>query len=155
MVPVAAEIAFALSQTYGEIRYRWDPFVREQRLLQGATAAGKGVQTWTRSRHGFTMVSKYVTYRPPTHVGMRMVRGPRFFDSFSGGWNFTAKSDTETEAVWRYNFTCRPKWIRPLADPLGRLILGRDIRKRLAHFSAACADPDIVSRLEPGPALPG
>ena len=65
-----------------------NPFVREQRLLDGATAAAKAC-TWTRSRHRLTMVSEYVTFRPPGHVGMKMVRGPWFFKSFSGGWNFT------------------------------------------------------------------
>ena len=50
--PPGAE-AFALSQTYGEIRYRWDPFVREQHLLDGANPCGQGVRTSTRSRHAW------------------------------------------------------------------------------------------------------
>jgi hypothetical protein len=70
-VPLDPARAFALSQTYGELRYRWDPFVREQRLLDGAGAAGKGVRTWTRSRHRLTMVSEYVTYRPRDRRGTR------------------------------------------------------------------------------------
>ncbi len=37
-VDVPVDVAFALSQTYGALRYRWDPFVREQHLLDGATA---------------------------------------------------------------------------------------------------------------------
>ena len=139
--PVA--VAFALSQTYGELRYRWDPFVREQRLLDGATAAGKGVRTWTRSRHSLTMVSEYVTFRPPTHVGMRMVTGPWFFRTFSGGWNF-APAAGGTEATWRYNFTIRPGWLAPVADRIGVWLLGRDNRRRLDAFARACADPDIV-----------
>jgi len=149
VVDVPAAVAFALSQTYGELRYRWDPFVREQRLLDGATGAGKGVRTWTRSRHGLVMVSEYVTFRPPHHVGMRMVEGPRFFRSFSGGWNFAERPDGRTEATWRYSFACRPSWISPIADRLGRWLLGRDIRRRLAAFAAACADPTIISALPP------
>jgi len=147
-VPLEPERAFALSQTYGELRYRWDPFVREQRLLDGAGAAGKGVRTWTRSRHRLTMVSEYVTFRPPTHVGMKMVTGPPFFKSFSGGWNFSAVGDGHaTEATWRYNFTIRPSWLAPVADRIGVWLLGRDIRRRLDAFAAACADPDIVAAL--------
>jgi hypothetical protein len=145
-VPLDPARAFALSQTYGELRYRWDPFVREQRLLDGATAAGKGVRTWTRSRHRLTMVSEYVTFRPPSHVGMRMVTGPWFFRTFSGGWNFSPAPDgTGTEATWRYNFTIRPAWLAPLADRIGTRLLGRDIRRRLDAFAAASADPDIVA----------
>jgi hypothetical protein len=147
-VPLDSEHAFALSQTYGELRYRWDPFVREQRLLDGAAGAGKGVRTWTRSRHHLTMVSEYVTFRPPTQVGMKMVTGPPFFRSFSGGWNFSPAGDgTSTVATWRYNFTIRPSWLAPLADRVGVWLLSRDIRRRLDAFAAACADDEIVAAL--------
>jgi ribosome-associated toxin RatA of RatAB toxin-antitoxin module len=146
VVPLDPDRTFALSQTYGELRYRWDPFVREQRLLDGATGAAKGVQTWTRSRHRLVMVSEYVTVRPPTHVGMKMVKGPWFFKSFSGGWNFSPVEDgAKTEATWRYNFTIRPGWLAPIADRIGVWLLGRDIRRRLDAFAAACADPEIVA----------
>jgi hypothetical protein len=147
VVDAPADVAFELSQTYGELRYRWDPFVREQHLLDGASRAAKGVRTSTRSRHGFRMISEYVTYRPPGHVGMRMVEGPWFFHSFSGGWNFTARDDGRTAATWRYNFTIKPGWLRPVADPIGRWLLGRDIRRRLDAFATACADPSIVGAL--------
>jgi hypothetical protein len=148
VVPLDIERTFLLSQTYGELRYRWDPFVTEQRLLDGATAAGKGVRTWTRSRHRLVMVSEYVTYKPPSHVGMRMVTGPWFFKTFSGGWNFTPAEDGRgTVATWRYNFTCRPGWLRPVADRIGVWVLGRDIDRRLDAFARACADVDIVAAL--------
>jgi hypothetical protein len=151
VVAVPCDVAFRLSQTYGEIRYRWDPFVKEQHLMDGAVAAGKGVRTSTTSRHGLHMVSEYVTYRPPGHVGMRMVEGPWFFQSFSGGWNFVARDDGGTDATWRYNFTIRPRWLRPVADPIGRWLLGRDIEKRLGAFARACADPSILEDLQAGP----
>lgn len=146
VVPLEPDLAFALSQTYGELRYRWDPFVREQRLLDGAVAAGKGVRTWTRSRHSLQMISQYVAFRPPEHVGMRMLTGPWFFSTFSGGWNFAAV-EGGTRATWRYNFTIRPGWLAPIADRIGVWLLGRDIRRRVAAFAEACADPDIVAAL--------
>jgi ribosome-associated toxin RatA of RatAB toxin-antitoxin module len=147
IVPVNIDTAFELSQTYGEIRYRWDPLVREQRLLNGAEHAGKGVRTWTRSRHHLVMETQYVTYAPPSHVGMRMLEGPWFFKSFSGGWNFTSTGSNETRATWRYNFTCRPRWLCFLADRVGVHILRRDIRRRIAAFARACADPKIIDEL--------
>jgi len=147
-VDLSAELAFRLSQTYGELRYRWDPFVREQHLLDGAGAAAKGVRTSTTSKHRLTMVSEYVTFKPPNHVGMRMVEGPWFFQSFSGGWNFTRRDDGRTDATWRYNFTCRPSWLRPVMDAIGTRVLKRDIDRRLAAFRDACADPEIVAAVE-------
>lgn len=41
-VPVPPELAFAVSQTTAPVRYRWDPFVREQHFTDGATRPGKG-----------------------------------------------------------------------------------------------------------------
>jgi Polyketide cyclase / dehydrase and lipid transport len=148
-VPVGVDTAFALSQTYGELRYRWDPFVHHQELLKGATKAGRGVQTLTRSKHRLTMISEYQSFRAPTHVGMKMTKGPWFFQSFSGGWNFVETSPTETAVVWRYNFICRPKWIQPIAHRIGTLALQRDIDRRLAAFKKACSDPDILKEIKP------
>jgi len=148
-LPVSLEEAFALSQSQGDVRYAWDPFVREQRLLHGATHPDKGVQTFTRSRHGLRMVSEYTSFRPPTQVGMKMVSGPPFFSAFGGGWTFRTVDGATgpvTEATWRYTFTIRPSWLAPVADPIGRWLLGRDIDGRLRDFAAGCADADLVAR---------
>jgi hypothetical protein len=157
-VPVPSDVAFAVSQSQGELRYRWDPFVREQRLLDGAEHPGKGVRTFTRSRHGLAMVSEYLAFNPPRQVGMRMVSGPWFFRSFSGGWGFAARDDGTTDATWRYSFTIRPSWLAPLADRLGRRLLQRDIERRLAGFARGCADAELVADIliagsppDPGP----
>lgn len=147
VVSLDANRAFALSQAYGELRYRWDPFIHEQRLLDGANVAAAGVRTWTRSKHHLEMISQYVAFLPPRHVGMRMLSGPWFFESFSGGWNFNTLDDGSTEVTWRYNFTIRPRWLATVANPLGVWLLGRDIERRLAAFAAACEDPTIVAAL--------
>jgi hypothetical protein len=146
-VPVPPEVAFAVSQSQGELRYRWDPFVREQRLLDGHDRPAKGVRTFTRSRHGLTMVSEYLAFNPPRQVGMRMVTGPWFFRSFSGGWSFSARDDGGTEATWRYSFAVRPSWLDPVAGPIGRLLLQRDIERRLAGYARACRDETLVTEI--------
>ncbi len=139
--------AFALSQTYGEIRYMWDPFVKEQHLLDGANTAAKGVKTITKSKHGLTMISEYITFKAPTHVGMRMIKGPKFFSSFSGGWNFTEVSENETKVVWRYNFVSRPKFLSNITDAIGIKILQRDIDQRLEAYANACKNQEIIDKL--------
>ena len=112
--------------------------------MDGAKRPGKGVRTFTRSRHGFSMVSRYVSYVPGSNVGMMMESGPWFFSVFAGGWRFTAY-DGKTKAVWKYNFTVRPRLLQPIAHPLGRWLLGRDIRRRIAAFAAACEDPVVLA----------
>jgi hypothetical protein len=150
VVPVPQDVAFAVSQTQGEIRYRWDTFVRSQELLDGAERPGAGVRTLTRSRHGLRMVSEYVSFKPPTQVGMRMVEGPWFFESFGGGWSFR-EDGTGTLAVWRYTFSIRPRWLAPVADPLGRWLLGRDIRRRIVGYARGCSDPVVLAAVEERP----
>lgn len=145
VVPVDPATAFAVSQTTGETRLRWDPFISRQHFLDGATAPAKGVRTMTRHRSGLRMVSEYVSYRPPTTVGMKMVSGPWFFASLGGGWRFTPDEAGGTRAVWRYNFTCRPAWLAPVAERIGAVVLGRDIDRRIRRFAEGCADPEVLA----------
>lgn len=144
VVPVAIDVAFAVSQTTGEIRYRWDPFVAEQKLLDGAVVPGKGVRTETRSRHRLRMVSQYTSFRPPTQVGMTMTEGPWFFSKFAGGWSFR-ETESGTQATWRYTFSVRPKFLAPIADRIGAWLLSRDIDRRIAGFAKGCEDPVVVN----------
>ncbi|WP_199423118.1 type II toxin-antitoxin system RatA family toxin [Actinotalea solisilvae] len=145
-VPVPPDVAFAVSQTTGATRLRWDPFIRRQRFLDGATVPAKGVRTLTHHRTGLRMVSEYVSYHPPTNVGMTMVEGPWFFAVMAGGWRFTALPDgAGTRAVWRYSFTCRPGWLAPLAERVGRVVLQRDVDRRIAGFARGCADPEVLA----------
>ncbi|KRE81074.1 type II toxin-antitoxin system RatA family toxin [Arthrobacter sp. Soil762] len=144
LIRLDPETVFALSQTTGAFRLKWDPFISAQGFLNGATSAGKGVRTRTVSRLGLVMVSEYVSYSPPRNVGMTMVSGPWFFGKFGGGWRFTA-DDGGTRAVWKYTFSCRPAWLRPAAERLGAWLLGREITTRIDAFARACEDPALVA----------
>lgn len=146
-VPVDVATAFAISQTTGAIRKRWDPFIRRQHFLDGASEPGKGVRTLTVHRFGFRMISEYVSYQAPTNVGMRMVEGSWFFAKLGGGWRFTpVDGDPQrTHAVWRYNFGCRPDWLAPLADRIGTFLLQREIERRIAGFARGCSDPVVLA----------
>lgn len=146
VVPIDPATAFAVSQTTGAVRRRWDPFISEQRFLDGANAPAKDVRTFTRQRLGLSMVSRYVSYAPPTNVGMVMETGPWFFAKLGGGWRFTPAPDGRgTLAVWKYNFSCRPAWLAPLAEWIGMRVLGYEIRRRIAGFARGCSDPAVLA----------
>lgn len=151
IVDVDPATAFAVSQTTGELRLSWDPFIRRQHFLDDATTADKGVRTLTYARLGPKMISRYVSFRPPTSVGMTMESGPWFFATFGGGWRFTPEAGSaagaRTRAVWKYTYSIRPGWLRFIAEPIGQWLLGREIRARINAFARACADPDVVARL--------
>jgi hypothetical protein len=149
-VPVPPEIAFAVSQTTGEVRLRWDPFIKRQHLID-AEAPGKDVRTFTHARLGPRMVSRYVSYRPPTSVGMTMESGPWFFASFGGGWRFRTQARDGVDgtlATWKYTYAVRPRWLRPLAEPIGQWLLGREIRARIAAWARGCEDPHVLAAID-------
>jgi hypothetical protein len=150
VVPVTPEVAFAVSQTTGEIRMRWDVFIREQRLLDGAERPAVGVRTLTVSRRGLRMISEYVSYRPPTSVGMKVTRLPWFFAGLAGGWRF-APHPEGTLATWKYNFSCRPRLIAPLAEWIGVRLIRHDIDRRIEGFARGCVDPVVLAAMSPDP----
>lgn len=145
LIDLEPEAAFAVSQTAGEVRLRWDRFVRRQHFLDGATRPGKGVRTLTLHRWGARMVSEYVSYAPPRNVGMKMITGPWLFAVMAGGWRFEQEGPGRTRATWKYNFSCRPGWLAPLAERIGVWVLGREIRRRIDGFAAGCADPVVLA----------
>jgi hypothetical protein len=154
IVPVPPDVAFDVSQTTGDVRLRWDPFIRRQHFLNDATAPDRGVRTLTVHRLGFRMVSEYVSYQRPTNVGMKMVTGPWFFSRLGGGWRFSPVDGQpdQTLAVWRYNFSCRPRLLAPLAERIGARVLQRDIDRRIAGYRRACSDPGVLAAVRaPGP----
>lgn len=153
-VPVAPKTAFAVSQMTGESRLQWDPFIKEQYLID-ADSPGKGITTYTRTRVGLRMVSEYSSFRPPVSVGMTMKKGPWFFSLFGGGWRFTPEvrdGVAGTAAVWKYTFTIRPVWLRAVANPIGKFVLGREIGARIRAFAKACSDPQVVAAVAESPA---
>jgi Polyketide cyclase / dehydrase and lipid transport len=89
-VDIAAPAAdlFTLSQDY-ERRLRWDPFLREARLLDGAQGAAVGVRAWCVAHNGLGMETTYISFQPPTVVAVKMTRGPRIISAFAGSWRFT------------------------------------------------------------------
>lgn len=147
-VPIPPELAFAVAQTTGEVRHRWDPFIREQHFVDGASEPGVGVRTFTRSSFAGpispSMVSEYVSWRPPTSVGMTMVRGPWFFARFGAGWRFQPDGDG-TLAVWKYTYDVRPAALQRIAHPIGQRLLGREISRRIEGFAAGCRDEVVLA----------
>src|SRR5262245_51877758 len=106
-VVIAAPAAdlFTLSQDYHR-RLRWDLFLREARLLDGAQSAAVGVRAWCVAHNGLGMETTYVSFQPPTVVAVKMTRGPRIISSFAGSWRFTEQPSRagpiHTQVVFRY-----------------------------------------------------
>lgn len=130
-IEVAAEpgVLFELSQDYGR-RLEWDPFLREARLLGGASRAGVGVRAWCAARFGPGMETRYVSYNPPGACAVEMTRGPWFLRSFAGSWRFERIAPGRSRVDFSYNLAGRPRFLTPLLQAA----FARESRRRLRAF---------------------
>jgi ribosome-associated toxin RatA of RatAB toxin-antitoxin module len=137
---------FALSQDYA-LRRAWDPFVRDMQFLGGATEAGVGVRVRVRAWTGLTMEVEFVSFHPPASVAMKMLRGPFFLRQFAGTWLFKPHPDGGTNVTFRYSFTTRWAWLRPVFDPVICWMFRRDVRARLRGLKHGAERAGLLDRL--------
>ena len=149
-VDIAAPAAplFALSQDYPH-RLRWDPFLREARLLDGAQSAAVGVRAWCVAHNGLGMETIYVSFQPPTVVAVKMTRGPRIISSFAGSWRFTElptqSGARHTRVVFRYQIAGRPRLLAFSLNPLLGAIIRREAQRRLLALKRAVETTSILA----------
>lgn len=133
VVARSAEALFALSQDYTR-RLEWDTYLSQAYLLGDAHSASVGVESYCKSRSGPAMVSKYISYSPPTHAAVEMVRGPLILGQFGGTWRFRQLQPQATEVQFIYNFKARPRFLAWLIEPVLAAFYRHDMERRLQAF---------------------
>ena len=126
---------FSLSQDYAR-RLEWDSYLCEAFLLDGALQADIGVRSHCKNRTGAVMVSRYISYAPPTHAAVEMVSGPWLLERFGGTWRFRQESSDLTKVEFIYNFRARPRFLRWLIEPVIAMIYRRSMERRASSFKA-------------------
>ena len=139
------EALFALTQDYSR-RLEWDPFLKEARLVDGATAPGVGVRAWCVAKSGLGMETEYVSFNPPKGVAVKMTRGPRIIASFAGSWRFKVVSPDTTRVIFRYHVAAAPRWLDFALEPIMRLVFAHDVAKRLRALKRTVETTDILER---------
>ena len=100
------EIVFDYTQNYDE-RLNWDTFLKEAKLMNGATKADKGVRAYCVAKMGLGMETEYVSFNRPKVTAIKMTRGPFLFKTFSGSWTFNEINPGFTEVIFLYSFILR------------------------------------------------
>jgi ribosome-associated toxin RatA of RatAB toxin-antitoxin module len=100
------KIVFDFTQDYGK-RLKWDTFLKEARLIGGATKAEKGVRAYCVAKIGLGMETEYVSFNRPKVTAIKMTRGPFMFKTFSGSWTFNEFKQSITEVIFLYSFQLR------------------------------------------------
>jgi len=129
-IEIVADIerVFDYTQDYDN-RLKWDTFLREARLINGAQEAGIGVKSFCKAYNGLGMETEYISFRRPKVTAIRMTKGPFIFKTFSGSWNFKQKSDSITHVSFRYSYELRFPW--SMFVPLITPVLQKNVRQRL------------------------
>ena len=143
------EELFQLTQDYTR-RLDWDPFLKEARLVGGATQAGVGARAWCVARNGLGMETEYVSFNPPAVTAVKMTKGPRVIAKFAGSWRFQEIGPNHTRVVFRYHVAAAPRWLAWAMEPVMRLVFRHDVGKRLKALKHVVETTDIVRRRPSG-----
>jgi ribosome-associated toxin RatA of RatAB toxin-antitoxin module len=141
IVNATQEVVFALTQNYSA-RLKWDPFLREAALLDGATEPGFGVRAWCVARSGVGMETEYVSFTPPRVAAVKMTRGPKVLETFGGAWEFAPVDGGRTRVTFRYQLRTRPRWLAWLMEPVARWWFSYETRMRVIALGKALAGRD-------------
>ena len=141
VIPAPAAEVFQLLHNYDR-RLEWDTLLRQAYLLEGETAAGLGVKSVCKGKWslgGIALATEYVSFRPPEVAAVRMFSRPPFCESFAATIRHADQADGTSSIEYVYNFSARPRWMRPLLHPIMNFMLKAETRKRLAalkrHFT--------------------
>lgn len=142
-IPAPAADVFRLLHDYDR-RLEWDTLLQRAYLLEGQSAAGLGVKSVCQGKPqlgGIALTTEYISYDPPHVAAVRMLNSPPFFESFAATIRHTDNSDGTSRIEYVYNFTARPRWLKPLLHPIMNWMFKLETRKRLAalrrHFAAS------------------
>lgn len=131
IIPQPADVIFDYTQDYDN-RTRWDTFLKSAKLMDGATAAGKGVKAYCVAKNGLGMETEYVSFNRPKVTAVKMTKGPLMFTSFLGSWTFKAITPAETEVTFLYAFELR--FPLNLLSFFIRQNLQKNVRQRLTDL---------------------
>jgi hypothetical protein len=145
-MPGSAREVFDVLHDY-ERRLEWDPVMREARLTGGRSLAGPGATRHSRTSlqlGSLELDEQYVTFHPGELASLKMVNHPPLLDSFG---TCTRHKDTPqgSVAIYSANFHTRPKWLRPVMEPLAAALLMFEAKRHLRSLA------EEVKRRKPPP----
>lgn len=132
-IDAPCEVVFDVIHDYS-CRLEWDSMLSEARLLDGATAAGKGVRsvcvgTW---RSAFlALETEYIQFERGRVAAVKLTNRPPFFDHFAATIRHEAINATRSRTTYIYFFHARPNLLAPLLEPLMNRMFRREVQTRL------------------------
>ncbi len=131
-MPVPSAAVFDALHDYGR-RLEWDTLLRRAEVV-GDQPPGPDVETvctarWLLGGYGFR--TRYVTFRRPTLAAVTLTRPVFVFATWAASIRHRDE-DGGSLLTYTFTFTCRPRLLAPLVEPVARFAFGVETRRRLA-----------------------
>jgi hypothetical protein len=139
IIAAPAEAVFALLHDYKR-RLEWDTLLQEAYLEPEFEKSEKGAISVCRGKTilgGFAVRTVYVSFEPGKVAAVKMLNQPPFFDSFAASIRHRKIDDAHSEVIYKVNFTAKPRFLRPIVNPIMHFVFVWETRKRLRalkHF---------------------
>ena len=136
-MPVSSAEVFALLHDYSR-RLEWDTLLCEARLTRGHEQAGPGATSLCVGKPWFGRIgieTRYVTFKPGEIAAVEMINRPPFFDHFAASIRHQ-DNDGGSLAIYKLQFTARPRWLRFFLHPFMLRELRRETHRRLEALAA-------------------
>lgn len=133
IIPASTETVFALIHDYRR-RLEWDTLLQEAYLEPEFNEAARGAISVCRGKTmlgGFAVRTEYVSFEKGKVAAVKLLNRPPFFDSFAASIRHIEIDDEHSEVIYKVNFDARPRWLRPVLNPLMRAVFVWETRQRL------------------------
>lgn len=119
-------------------RLAWDTLLRSAETVDDAPPA-KGVVAVCRARWrlgGLTFRTRYLTFQRPSLAAVALVEPSLVFGTWAASVRHRGGSANQSEVVYTLTFTCRPRWLAPVIEPIAGVAFRWETRRRLKALAA-------------------
>lgn len=137
VVPAGVVDTFALVHDYPR-RLSWDTLLRSARTV-GDVPPGLGVEAVCAARWrlgGLSFRTRYVTYRPPDLAAVVLIDPSPPFATWAASIRHRALEGDCSEVVYTLTFTCRPRRLAKLIEPVALAAFRWETARRLRALAA-------------------
>jgi hypothetical protein len=135
-IPAGRADVFRLLHDYNR-RLEWDTLLQAARLTDGFPAAGLHATSICKGRTllgGIALETAYLSFREPDVAAVKMVNRPPFLESFAASIRHRDLANGSSRLEYRYSFTARPRWLRPMLHPVMQFVFRLETRRRLGSL---------------------
>lgn len=88
-------------------RKKWDKQTLEIGFINECKELKKGAKVLTKSVEGVCMETKYLTFKSPNEISIKMINKSKIFKDFIGAWNYSSSDINKTDLKITYSFNLK------------------------------------------------